>query len=320
MVKSKLYLPLTIYYLLLKLLQEANVVLEEESYVVELVHESAHAVYAEAEGEAGELFGVYSDRAQNVRVNHAGAAQFYPARALAESAARTVALEAGVVGLHARLCEREVGRAEARARLRAEEAAHELRERALQVAHVYAAVDEQPFDLEEHRVVCRVRRVAAEDPARRDDTQRRLTLLHRVNLHGGRLRAKAQAVRRVEGVLRRARGVQLGEVERGEVVEASLDFRAVFDRVAHRDEDVFDALAQERYRVKVAATLAASGQRHVKALALGLERVYVPDERDGHVGESAAYLLVELLHGLAEARALFGGHATDELHQLRDGA
>src|ERR1051325_1640615 len=80
---------------LVELFEEAHVVLEEEAYVVELVHEAAHAVYAEAEGEAGELFGVNSDGAQDVRVDHAGAAQLYPARALAEAAAAPAALEAG---------------------------------------------------------------------------------------------------------------------------------------------------------------------------------------------------------------------------------
>src|SRR5438045_756033 len=117
---------------LLKLFQEANVVLEEEAYVVEFVHEAAHAVYAEAEGEAGELFGVNARGAQDVRVHHAGAAQLDPTRPLAQAAARAPALEAGVVGLHARLREREVGGPEARARARAEEAADELRERALE--------------------------------------------------------------------------------------------------------------------------------------------------------------------------------------------
>src|SRR5687768_7391601 len=95
-----------------ELFEEAHVVLEEEAYVVQLVHQPAHAVDAEAEGEARELFRVYPDGTQDVRVHHAGAAQLYPARALAQAAARAPALEAGVVGLHARLGEREVGRAE----------------------------------------------------------------------------------------------------------------------------------------------------------------------------------------------------------------
>src|SRR5215210_7002492 len=118
-----------------ELFEEAHVVLEEEADVVQFVHQPAHAVDAEAEGEARELLGVNADRAQDVRVHHAGAAQLDPAGALAESAARAAALEAGVVGLHARLGEREVGGAEARPRLGAEEAADELGERALQVSH-----------------------------------------------------------------------------------------------------------------------------------------------------------------------------------------
>src|SRR5437763_11329270 len=258
---------------LLKLFEEAHVVLEEEAYVVELVHEAAHAVYAEAEGEAGELFGIDVNGAQDVRVNHPRPAQFYPARPFAETTARAAALEAGVVGLHARLGERKIRGAEARARRGAEQTPDELGERALQVSHVRAALDEQALQLEEHRVVRRVGRVASEDPTGRDDAERRTPTLHRVNLHGRSLRAERQAVGRVESVLRRARRVQFRYVERGEVVELRLDFWAVLDRVAHRDEDVFDALAQKRYRVQVAAPRTTTGQRHVNALALDAEKI-----------------------------------------------
>ena len=65
--------------------------------------------------------------------------------------------------------------------------------------------------------------------------------------------------------------MKLRDVERGEVVELRLDFGAVLDRVAHRDEDVLDALAQKRYRVQVAAARTTTGQRHVNALALSLQ-------------------------------------------------
>lgn len=57
--------------LLVKLFEETYVVLEKESYIVERVHEAAHAVNAQAEGEARELFRVAANSAQDVRVNHA---------------------------------------------------------------------------------------------------------------------------------------------------------------------------------------------------------------------------------------------------------
>src|SRR4051812_28729174 len=113
--------------------------------------------------------------------------------------------------------------------------------------------------------------------------------------------------------------MQLRDVERREVVEVGLDFGAVIHRVAHRDEDVLDALSQESYRVEVAAPRPSSGQSNVEPLVLGLERVDAARERDGNVAERAAYLFVELLDDLAEARALLRGDAPHELHQLRDG-
>jgi hypothetical protein len=140
------------------------------------------------------------------------------------------------------------------------------------VSHVDAAVDEQPFELEEHRVVRGVGRVAAEDAARGDDAQGRATPLHGVNLHGRGLRAQGHPVRRVEGVLRAACRVQLRDVERGEVVEVVLDLGAVLHGVAHRDEDVFEPLPDDGDGVEVPGARPPPGQRHVHALALGLER------------------------------------------------
>src|SRR5947209_6679888 len=77
-----------------KLFKEAHVVLEEEAYVVEFVHQSAHTVYAEAEGEAGELFGVNLDGAKHVRMHHPRPAEFDPAGAFAETAAHATTLKA----------------------------------------------------------------------------------------------------------------------------------------------------------------------------------------------------------------------------------
>jgi hypothetical protein len=88
-----------------------------------------------------------------------------------------------------------------------------------------------------------------------------------VDLHRGSLRAQREAVSRVERVGFAARRMVLRDVQRGEVVEVRLDLAAVFDDVAERDEDVFDALAQNRDRVTVAVRRTAAGQRHVDALA-----------------------------------------------------
>src|SRR5205085_3584226 len=125
-----------------------------------------------------------------------------------------------------------------------------------------------------------------------------------MNLHRGRLRAKAQAVGRVEGVLRRARGVKLRDVERREVVEVRLDLWAVLDGIAHRDEDVLDALAQERYRVEMPTARASSGQRHVKALALLFQQADMNEKRAFCLVQPVNDGVVKFLHALAERGAL----------------
>ena len=109
----------------------------------------------------------------------------------------------------------------------------------------------KPFDLKEHWVVCRVRRVATKDPARRNHAHRRATALHRVNLHRRCLRAQSESFSRVEGVLRIARRMALGNIQRVEVVEVCFDLSIIFDDVAERNEDVFDPLAHQSDRMQM---------------------------------------------------------------------
>src|ERR1044072_2258690 len=114
--------------------------------------------------------------------------------------------------------------------------------------------------------------------------------------------------------------MQLGDVERGEVVEVCLDLRPVLDRVAHRDEDVLDALAQERNRVQVPAPWPAAGQRHIHALTLDFQQADVLLKSGLHGVELFGNLVVECLDALAERGALLRWHAPDELHELRERA
>ena len=68
------------------------------------------------------------------------------------AAARAVAEEAGDVRLDRRLREREVVRPEAHRALLAEERAHHVQQRSLEVGERDAAVDGEPLDLVEDRV------------------------------------------------------------------------------------------------------------------------------------------------------------------------
>src|SRR3546814_11489974 len=63
-----------------KLPEEPHVVVEEAAQVVDAVAQHREALHAQAEGEAGVALRVDADVAQHVRVPHAAAEQFQPAR------------------------------------------------------------------------------------------------------------------------------------------------------------------------------------------------------------------------------------------------
>ena len=117
-----------------------------------------------------------------------------------------------------------------------EEALGERVQRALEIAEADALVDDEAFDLREHRRVRRVEVVAAVDAARRDDAHRRLVRLHVANLHARGVRAQQRrrpaADRRrhrrgeVQRVLHVARRVLGRHVQRFEVVPVVFELRA----------------------------------------------------------------------------------------------
>ena len=86
-------------------------------------------------------------------------------------------------------------------------------------------INVQPFELEEHGVVRRVGRIAAKDSTWRDDAKRRALALQRLNLNSRSLRPPRRNIERIE------------------VIEARFNLRAVFDGITHRNENVFDLLA-----------------------------------------------------------------------------
>ncbi len=96
------------------------------------------------------------------------------------------------VDLDRRLGEREVRRAEAHLDvIDLEERLAEFLQHPFEVAHVGRLVDDEAFDLVEHRRV-RLVAVAAVDAAGRDDADRRLLRQHRADLHRARVRAQQQ--------------------------------------------------------------------------------------------------------------------------------
>src|SRR5207253_10666157 len=74
-----------------ELLQEAQVVLEEQSQIVDAVLQHRDALDTHAERPAGDLLGIVADVAQHLRMHHARAQDLEPAPLLAEPAAVAVA-------------------------------------------------------------------------------------------------------------------------------------------------------------------------------------------------------------------------------------
>src|SRR5204862_8136549 len=119
-----------------KLLQDADVVLEELPQVGDAVLEHRDPLDPHAEREALDAVRVVAvrlDEPEHIRVHHPRAEDLDPASALADRVARAVreltrapAAEAGDVDLDARLSEREEARAKTCSPLRAEDRAREL--------------------------------------------------------------------------------------------------------------------------------------------------------------------------------------------------
>ena len=208
-----------------ELLEEAGVVLEIEADVVGLVLEHGHALDAETEGKAGIFLAVDAAVLQHVGIHHAAAEDLDPAGVLAQGAPFAAADVARHVHLRRRLREREVGGAQADARVLAEHLLGKVHQCLLHIGEGDVLVDVQPFHLVEDAVCAGGDGLVAEHAARADDADGRLLLLHRAHLQGGGMRAQRDVGLLVdeEGVLHVAGGMLLREVERREDVPVVLD-------------------------------------------------------------------------------------------------
>src|SRR5262249_11046255 len=220
--------------------QDAQVAFPEGADVGDVVAELGGALESTAEREAAPLLRVEADVLEDARVDHAGAAHLDPAGELARAAAGSPADPARDVGLDRRLGEGEEVRAEADAPLRAVKGAHHVEERPLQVRERKTAVDGEPLELVEDRIAGGGDRVAAVDTADRDHVDRRLLLLHLVDLRRARLRPEDALFVEEERVARRAGRVRRPERELVEVVLDGLDLPVVANLPAEAEERVLD--------------------------------------------------------------------------------
>ena len=153
-----------------------------------------------------------------------------------------------------------------------EELAHEIDEAPLEVAHMDVLLDDEAFDLVEHRRVGRVP-VITVDTARHEDADRRFLGLHHAHLNRAGMGAKhfwRRAFLRVEeeGVMGFARRVTFREVQRGEIMPVILNVRAFGDGEAHIAEDSGDLFEDLHDRVQLALRRRNRRQGHIDALGL----------------------------------------------------
>ena len=241
-------------------------------------------------------------------MDHAGAEDLDPALTLAGGAALAAALVALHVHLAARLCEREVVRTEAGDGVLTVELFHERVERALQVRHRDALVDDHALDLVEHGGMGGVHLVLAVHAARSENTDGQRARLHRVDLHGRGLRAQQDGavLGEVERVRPLAGGVSLEAVELGEVVVGGLDLAVLENFKAHADEDVLDLVEHLIHRVLFADLHGLAGDGDVHRLGLEL-----------HLQRFCGQLLRARLHALLELGAHLVGKLADDRALLR---
>ena len=136
---------------------------------------------------------------------------------------------------------------------------------ALEVGKGAVAINDQPFDLMEHRRVRRVQ-ITAVNASGSDNAQRGAVAFHRADLYARGVRAQHGFRVEVEGILHRPRRVIFGDIQGGEVVKIVFDFRAVFNDETEAGEPVLDAAARQRHRMQAALKCLPSGEGHVHPL------------------------------------------------------
>src|SRR6266550_1190996 len=162
--------------------QEADIVLEEQAEVGDVVLEHRQAVQPGAEGKAGIVVRVDAAVAEYLRMDHARAQDLQPA-ALAASTTRSPANSTRHRRRDARFRKGEMIAENADAPIGTEQRKREVFDGSLQVGKTNVAIDDEAFELIELGSVRGVRRVPPVDGARSDDPDRRLMALHVADLH-----------------------------------------------------------------------------------------------------------------------------------------
>src|SRR5262245_45851105 len=161
--------------------EEAHVVLDQETQVVDAESHHRDPIDAETERETRVPLGVDPHGLEHRRVHHSGAPELEPAGVLARAAAGAAADAARDVELAARLDEGEVAGTKPDLHVVAEESPPHRGARSLEVRKRHPLVDDQRLQLVEHGKVGRVE-ILPVDPTGADHSDRRLRLEHRPDL------------------------------------------------------------------------------------------------------------------------------------------
>ncbi len=194
------------------------------------------------------------------------------------------------------------------------------------MAEVRALVDDQAFDLMEHRRMGLVA-VAAIRPPRNDDADGRWLGEHRSDLHRRRVRAqqKARAVRlgiEVERVVHGAGGMALGKIELAEIVVVGLDVGPLGDRESHVREDRDQFLGDLAHRMDASDLGGRRTHRQRDVDRLGVEPCLesrIPQLRLAR-RDCRIHPLLETIDERASLPAFIGCHCAERLEQGGDRA
>src|SRR5256885_13646139 len=142
----------------------------------------------------------------------------------------------------------------------------------------------------------RVWSVSAENTTGRNHSQWRSATLHRVNLYGGSLGTQSETIAGVKSILRSTRRVVLRNIKSVEIIEVSLNFPAILNRIPKRDENVFNSFSEYRNRMKVSAARTPARERYVDGFALSLLSLRVDTQNVSWLLELLFNIQSERLH------------------------
>ena len=309
----------------LELLQEAQVIAPVIANVADAVFQVDHALRSHAESEAAPHGGVVTAVFEDDGMHHAAAGDFEPAAVLAHGAAFAVTEQAFGIDFHARLGEREIGRAEAHFGRLPEHAAGELGDGAFEVGEVDVFANRQTFDLIELDFAAHGDLLVAVAHAGQDDADGQRAVAA-VFTHGTDLPRRGVGAqddpRRggVERVPHIAGGVVRRDVEQGEVGVVVLHVAAAVDLKAHIRPNRIEVTEHAGGGVQPADRTRATGQGDIDRAAFEILREFLRFHQHFAFSESIRQRGFDLIGALAEVGALLFWQAADAAHDFGDRA